>query len=85
MIPSKENTKKWHISLWSRFIGIFFWTPFILIADNVQENNWSIALIKLCLVILSFIFIIIIPDKIIFGKYLCGKKNKTLNERRENK
>lgn len=66
--------KRWALSLVSRFVGIISWGLFTISTMVMQENTWSNTLIQLILIIATFAFIIIIPDKIIFQKYLVKKK-----------
>lgn len=77
-----NNTKRWGISVWSRFVGIMFWTAFILFTIEARDI-WSHAIIQVILVLLTIICIMIIPDNIIFGKYLVKRRN--LNQSRSGK
>lgn len=72
---NKIDTKRWAYSLWSRFLGLIFWSWFTLFSIGAKDI-WTHAIFQVILVILTFVFLIVIPDKIIFGKYLVEKKVK---------
>jgi len=77
MTKMKEKltpNQRWKISAWSRFIGIIFSWAFLLFTEHGAKDNIPHALIQVALLFGCFLFVIAIPDKIIFGKYLTKKK-----------
>ena len=75
---NKDATRRWRISVISRFIGIIVWSLFMLFTVYGAKDIWLHALIQVLLVILGMFLIIIIPDKIIFQEFLVetGGKHK---------
>ena len=76
----KEATRKWGYSLWIRFFGIIVWTIFIAFT-LIAEDVWIDALIQGCLVILTFILIIVLPDKLMLGERLVDKSKSARRKR----
>lgn len=72
--------KRWHYSCWSRFMGIVFFGIFTVFTINIAEDILSHAIFQVILVFGCFIFTIIIPDKIIFRKYLVPKTDERSNK-----
>ncbi len=71
-----QETKNWNKSCYSRFVGLGFWTAFMLFTFNAKDI-FSHAIIQVILVILTFYFIIVLPDKIIFGQRLVDIKHSS--------
>ncbi len=69
-----DVNKRWAISLWSRLIGLIFWGIFVNLSVTFFKDTYLHVFIEVFLVILTFVFIIIIPDKIIFREYLVDRK-----------
>ncbi len=69
--------KRWALSMWSRLVGMVAWSIFMILTMTVLEDKWSHALVQVALVILTFVFVIVIPDKIIFQEYLVNRTTQS--------
>jgi hypothetical protein len=75
-----NNNQRWSISVWSRFFGIVLTFIFVLFTLNAKDI-WLHAIIQVVLIIGVFYFVFVLPDKIVFGKYL--KKRRVADGERK--
>lgn len=80
---NKEETHKWRMSGVSRIIGIFMWTIYLLYTIYYAEDIWSNALIQVFLVVMTFYFTMVLPDKLIYGDRLVSVFQKDSEDTKE--
>lgn len=77
-VTIKVTNKKWIKSVIVRGVGIAFGIFFGVSCVFLDGNKWLDSIIMVLLLLASYWMVIIIPDKIIFGKYLKKKKTRKL-------